>query len=50
MNNTQLMQKEEIETFYPTSKAAWRAWLQENHETKQIPFFFIAIKNLLLFL
>jgi uncharacterized protein YdeI (YjbR/CyaY-like superfamily) len=29
------MQKEEIETFYPTSKAAWRAWLQENHETKQ---------------
>ncbi len=29
------MQKEEIELFYPISKAAWRAWLQENHSTKQ---------------
>jgi uncharacterized protein YdeI (YjbR/CyaY-like superfamily) len=29
------MQKEEIETFYPTSQAAWRIWLQENHVEKQ---------------
>ncbi len=29
------MEKEEIELFYPVSKAAWRAWLQENHESKQ---------------
>ncbi|MGG5507364.1 MULTISPECIES: YdeI/OmpD-associated family protein [unclassified Myroides] len=25
----------EIETFYPQSRAAWRQWLEENHETKQ---------------
>ncbi len=24
----------EIKTFYPTSKAAWRAWLNDNHETE----------------
>jgi uncharacterized protein YdeI (YjbR/CyaY-like superfamily) len=29
------MEKEIIEAFYPESKAAWRAWLQENHETQQ---------------
>ncbi len=29
------MQKEEVETFYPTSQAAWRAWLEENHGTRQ---------------
>jgi uncharacterized protein YdeI (YjbR/CyaY-like superfamily) len=27
--------KKEIETFYPTSQAAWRQWLQENHIDKQ---------------
>lgn len=25
----------EIETFYPQSRAAWRQWLEENHESKQ---------------
>ncbi len=29
------MQKEETELFYPESKAAWRAWLKENHASKQ---------------
>jgi uncharacterized protein YdeI (YjbR/CyaY-like superfamily) len=28
------MQKNEIETFYPTSKAAWRQWLLDNHALK----------------
>lgn len=26
---------EPVETFYPESIAEWRAWLQENHQTKQ---------------
>lgn len=25
----------EIETFYPVSRQAWRAWLEENHRSKQ---------------
>jgi uncharacterized protein YdeI (YjbR/CyaY-like superfamily) len=29
------MQKKETETFYPTSRQAWREWLQENHHSKQ---------------
>jgi len=29
------MQKQETDTFYPTSKQAWREWLQENHHLKQ---------------
>ena len=29
------MQNNEIETFYPASRQAWRLWLQENHSTKQ---------------
>ncbi len=29
------MQKKEMETFYPTSQHEWRAWLQENHVSKQ---------------
>lgn len=29
------MKENEIEIFYPTNKAAWRAWLQENHNLKQ---------------
>lgn len=29
------MQKEEIETFYPTSKQHWRQWLKQNHGLKQ---------------
>jgi uncharacterized protein YdeI (YjbR/CyaY-like superfamily) len=26
---------QEIESFYPSTRAQWRAWLQENHEAKQ---------------
>lgn len=29
------MQKQEIETFYPVSREAWREWLQENHRSRQ---------------
>ena len=29
------MQKKEIDIFYPTSLTAWRAWLEENHLSKQ---------------
>lgn len=29
------MQKKETEFFSPTSQAAWRQWLQENHRSKQ---------------
>lgn len=29
------MIKEDIETFYPASRQAWREWLQENHRSKQ---------------
>ncbi len=29
------MQKNEIETFYPTSRKDWRKWLQKNHSSKQ---------------
>ena len=29
------MQNNEIETFYPASRQAWRLWLQENHSKKQ---------------
>lgn len=29
------MQKDEIEIFYPTSKLAWRKWLEKNHLSKQ---------------
>jgi uncharacterized protein YdeI (YjbR/CyaY-like superfamily) len=29
------MPQKEIETFCPTSRAAWRGWLQENHRSKQ---------------
>ncbi|WP_316805761.1 YdeI/OmpD-associated family protein [Pedobacter agri] len=29
------MISEEIETFYPTSRQAWRLWLTENHISKQ---------------
>ena len=29
------MQKEEIETFCPTSQVEWRKWLNKNHITKQ---------------
>jgi uncharacterized protein YdeI (YjbR/CyaY-like superfamily) len=29
------MQKKELETFYPSSRKAWRQWLKENHRTKQ---------------
>lgn len=28
------MIKEDIETFYPASRQAWREWLQENHRSK----------------
>ena len=27
--------KEEIESFYPSSRQQWRGWLQENHDKKQ---------------
>lgn len=30
-----LMQKKEIETFYPTSQKAWRQWLKKHHRLKQ---------------
>ncbi|GAB2618332.1 YdeI/OmpD-associated family protein [Emticicia sediminis] len=30
-----MQQKEEIETFYPSTTADWRTWLQENHLSKQ---------------
>lgn len=30
-----MQQKEEIETFYPSTQADWREWLQENHLSKQ---------------
>ncbi len=29
------MSKKEIPVFYPSSQAAWREWLAENHETEQ---------------
>jgi uncharacterized protein YdeI (YjbR/CyaY-like superfamily) len=29
------MQKEDIETFYPASRNAWRQWLKKNHKSKQ---------------
>ena len=29
------MQKEEVETFCPTSKAEWRKWLNKHHKSKQ---------------
>lgn len=29
------MSKQEIESFYPAGRQAWRAWLQENHLKKQ---------------
>ncbi len=29
------MQKEEVETFCPTSQAEWRKWLRKNHISKQ---------------
>jgi uncharacterized protein YdeI (YjbR/CyaY-like superfamily) len=29
------MQNKEIEIFYPTSQAAWRKWLEQNHLSKQ---------------
>lgn len=31
----ELMQKDEIEIFYPASKLAWRKWLEKNHLSKQ---------------
>jgi len=31
----QPMPQNEIETFYPQSRQAWRAWLKENHSTQQ---------------
>lgn len=30
-----MQEKEEIETFYPSTQADWREWLQENHLSKQ---------------
>ncbi len=30
-----MQEKEEIETFYPSTTADWREWLQENHLSKQ---------------
>lgn len=30
-----MQEKEEIATFYPSTQADWRAWLQENHLSKQ---------------
>lgn len=30
-----MQEKEEIDTFYPSTQADWRAWLQENHLSKQ---------------
>lgn len=30
-----IQNKEEIETFYPSSQTDWREWLQENHLSKQ---------------
>ena len=35
MNKKPVLQKKEIETFYPASREAWRLWLQENHSSKQ---------------
>ena len=29
------MNKEVVEVFYPVNQQAWRAWLMENHESKQ---------------
>lgn len=29
------MQQKDIETFYPESRAAWRQWLLEHHQTRQ---------------
>lgn len=29
------MEKEAAEIFYPTSKQAWRQWLEENHQSKK---------------
>ena len=29
------MHKEEIEVFYPSNVEAWKAWLEENHLSKQ---------------
>ncbi len=29
------MQKKEVEKFYPTSRTAWRKWLEKNHLSKQ---------------
>ncbi len=29
------MGKKEIETYYPTSRADWRKWLEKNHQSKQ---------------
>ncbi len=30
-----MQEKEEIETFYPSTQTEWREWLQENHLSKQ---------------
>lgn len=30
-----MQEKEEIETFYPSTTADWRTWLQDNHLSKQ---------------
>lgn len=30
-----MQEKEEIETFYPSTQTDWREWLQENHLSKQ---------------
>lgn len=29
-----MQEKEGIETFYPSTQADWREWLQENHRSK----------------
>jgi len=34
-NYKKKMQKEEVETFCPTSKAEWRKWLNKHHKSKQ---------------
>jgi uncharacterized NAD(P)/FAD-binding protein YdhS len=27
------MEKEEVKIFYPESPAAWRSWLEQNHQS-----------------
>jgi uncharacterized protein YdeI (YjbR/CyaY-like superfamily) len=37
---------EEIETFYPRDRLAWREWLQENYKKKQSIWLIYYKKNL----